>query len=99
MQAYPPEIEARMLLYYQGLDERSRRHYASLEAQKLGYGGKKYIGQLLGISQGTLRVGDADLADPARYHSVGPGRIRRSGGGRKKICSPSSSVSGAAGVD
>ncbi len=47
-----------MLRYYSGLKEKDRRHYAALEAQKLGYGGKRYISGLLDVSRKTILKGE-----------------------------------------
>lgn len=87
MKGYDRETEQLMLHYYSHLGEKEQRHYAALEAQKLGHGGKRYIGRLLGVSQKTLRKGERELKDPAYYSQVPPGRQRRVGGGRKKFCS------------
>ncbi len=89
MTKYNQETEQLMLHYYSHLPEKEQRHYAALEAQKLGHGGKRYIGDLLAISQKTLRKGERELKDPVFYEQVPPGRQRRVGGGRKKFCSAS----------
>jgi hypothetical protein len=36
MQAYTPEIECEMKKFYQTLSEKDKRHYAAVEAIKLG---------------------------------------------------------------
>lgn len=86
---YDQETEQLMQRYSRHLPERDRRHYAALEAQKLGHGGKRYIGHLLGVSQKTLRKGERELKDSTYYSQVPAGRQRRGGGGRKKFCSTS----------
>ena len=87
MKRYDSKIEAMMRHYHAGLGEKDQRHYAALEAQKLGQGGKRYIGSLLGVSQKTLRKGERELSDPSFARQVPPGKQRRAGGGRKKFCS------------
>ena len=82
---YSEELEQAMLLYYSRLKEKDKRHYASLEAKKLGRGGKSYISKLLQISHKTIRKGDRELSDPALYAEIGKDKQRRSGGGRKKF--------------
>jgi hypothetical protein len=82
MKKYSQEIEKNMLLYYSSLGEKEKRHYSSIEAQKLGYGGKNYISKLLHISQKTIRKGDAELRDITLYSSIPIGKQRRAGGGR-----------------
>ena len=84
MSTYNQEIEALMLLYYSRLNEEEKRHYASLEARKLGYGGKKYIGCLLKISQKTIRKADMELDNPSLYDEIDKAKQRRTGAGRKK---------------
>lgn len=84
MQRYNKVTESFMLSYYETLNEKSRRHYAAQEAEKLGHGGKRYIGKLLGIGQKTLRKGLRELSNPILLSEIPAGRQRRSGGGRKK---------------
>ena len=84
MQKYNQEIESKMQLYFLGLNQKEKRHYSAIEAEKLGYGGKKYIGELLGISQYCIRVGIKELNDPILYAQIPEGKQRRPGGGRKK---------------
>jgi hypothetical protein len=87
MQKYSKEIEDLMLLYYKDLPEQKKRHYASIEAAKLGHGGKSYICELLSISQKTIRKADRELDDPTLLIQIPLGKQRRQGGGRKKFCS------------
>lgn len=78
------EIERLMLLHHSRLSEKEQRHYAAIEALKLGHGGKRYIVRLLGISTRTLYKGIRELADESKYAEIPVGRQRRLGGGRKK---------------
>jgi len=79
---YAPEMEARILAFCQTLSEKDRRRFAALEAQRLGFGGATYIAGVLGCSERTIERGKVELdnlpEDPAA------GRIRATGGGRKK---------------
>jgi len=84
MTKYNQETEAKMQLYFSGLNQKGKRHYSAIEATKLGYGGKKYIGELLNISQYTIRMGIKELNDPILYAQIPVGKQRRLGGGRKK---------------
>jgi len=84
MTKYNQEIEAKMQLYFSDLNQKGKRHYSAIEATKLGYGGKKYIGELLNISQSTIRMGIKELNDPILYAQIPVGKQRRLGGGRKK---------------
>ncbi len=44
---YKKEIEERMRQFYKSLSEKDRRHYAAIEANKIGYGGVTYISKVL----------------------------------------------------
>jgi hypothetical protein len=81
-QKYSEEREEQMRRFYGNLSEKEKRSYAALETEKLGYGGQKYICVLLGCSPTTLRVGREELLHGS---STPEKRVRRSGGGRKKI--------------
>ncbi len=48
---YNLKTEQRMLSFYNSLNEKDRRHYAAIEADKLGHGGIKYIAELFGCTQ------------------------------------------------
>lgn len=84
MKHYEPSLELKMKLFYGGLREKQRRHYAAVESLKLGHGGKQYIGHLLSISQKTLRKGISELSDEKLLLEIPVGKQRRTGGGRKK---------------
>jgi len=64
------------------LDERSRRLVVASEASVLGHGGISAVAQATGVSRPVIRQGLQELAS-----GEGPavGRIRREGGGRKRI--------------
>jgi len=47
MKVYSEEEEKLIKKFYDSLDEANRRRYAAIESKKLGYGGKKYIKELL----------------------------------------------------
>jgi len=63
------------------LNERSRRLWAAAEARALGRGGVALVSQATGISRSTIHRGMHE----ARYsrRTLGEGRVRRAGGGRK----------------
>ena len=63
------------------LDERSRRLWAGAESIALGYGGTEAVARVTGIAASTVRRGIADL----RAGEVLEGRVRRRGGGRRRI--------------
>jgi transposase len=64
------------------LDERRRRLWAAAEARACGYGGIAAVARATGISEGTIRRGLGELESGAR---LGPGRVRRPGGGRRPL--------------
>ena len=61
MQRYTPIIESDMRHVFQIMDEKSRRHYAAIEALKLGQGGIKYISALFELNEKTIRLGIAEI--------------------------------------
>ena len=82
MLKYPKEIEETMRQFYKTLSEKERRRYAAIEASKLGYGGQKYICEILSCDAGTVKRGSKELQEGT---DIPQGRIRRPGGGCKKI--------------
>lgn len=65
------------------LDERGRRIWASVEAESLGYGGQSIVAKATGLSRTTLhREASEKGLELTETH---PGRIRKAGGGRKKL--------------
>ncbi len=46
---------------FNNLSEKDRRHYASVEAAKLGHGGIQYLSELFGIDRKTIRAGIEEL--------------------------------------
>jgi hypothetical protein len=68
------------------LNEKQRRIVFAAEAEQIGRGGKSKISALTGMSRSTLNAGFADLKSLSEKDMpVSQGKIRRSGGGRKKI--------------
>jgi len=63
------------------LNERSRRLFAAVEAQALGYGGISTVARITKVSRRAIHVGLREITDGrGRF----PQRIRSIGGGRKK---------------
>ena len=71
------------------LDERARRLVAAAESQAIGRGGISAVSRATGISRPVIRQGIAELTDPTALSS---GRIRRQGGGRKKVVEKDASL-------
>lgn len=64
------------------LNERSRRLWAATEARVIGHGGIAQVERATGISRSTIKRGleELEAAEPP----LGPNRVRRPGGGRKR---------------
>src|SRR5215510_11474128 len=63
------------------LDEQGRRRFAAMEAQALGRGGVSLMSKITGLARRTIYRGISDLRSK---WTPGPGRVRKSGAGRKK---------------
>lgn len=60
--SYTADHEESMILFFDNLDEKNKRYYAAVEAEKLGHGGIVYIAQLFEISEKTIRKGIKELS-------------------------------------
>jgi transposase len=78
-------IRTKFLSLAPDVNERSRRVWAAVEAASLGWGGPRAVAAATGLSRNTIRAGLHALREPATAGSVEPGRIRRPGGGRKRL--------------
>ena len=65
------------------LDERQRRLHAAVEAKVLGHGGVKRVSEATGVARGSILAGLKELKAPE--NTLPKGRVRRPGGGRKKL--------------
>jgi hypothetical protein len=81
MQPYTPELEQTMRQFYASLSEKDRRHYAGVEALKLGQGGRNYLARILGCSRRTVTKGTQEVSGLSGREVEQ--RIRQPGGGRK----------------
>lgn len=63
------------------LDERQRRLLIGAEARALGHGGIRTVARAAGVREGTVSLGvrELDSGEPPL------GRVRRAGGGRKRV--------------
>lgn len=67
------------------MDERMRRQWAASEATAYGWGGIEAIAQATGLSQTTIRKGQAELAERAAQPELAiAARLRCPGAGRKR---------------
>jgi len=77
--------ERRWLKVFQTLNEFQARLFAADKALDLGRGGISRLAALTGLSRTTITKAVEELESGGKLVSVGEGRARRVGGGRKKI--------------
>jgi hypothetical protein len=58
---HEPSVEKWMKDFYENLPENQKRRYATIEANKLGYGGVKYISELFSCDTKTIYNGRKEL--------------------------------------
>jgi transposase len=75
------ELQRKFAAILPNLDERQRRLLAAAEARSLGYGGIRRVSRASGISHAAIQRALKELDAPP----LPPGRVRRPGGGRKKL--------------
>ena len=76
---YTADVEAAMRRFFRSLSERERRHYAAIEAAKLGRGGVAYLARALECDEKTIRRGSREMAQPRASDPLPPGRSRKKG--------------------
>ena len=64
------------------LNERTRRLWAAIEAQAIGYGGVAMVARATGLTRDTVTAGVEDLEHGALLPAH---RVRQTGGGRRRI--------------
>jgi transposase len=67
------------------MDERSRRQWAAAEARGMGRGGVTAVARATGMSRVTITAGLRELDLPRKQRIAEGTRIRRPGGGRKRL--------------
>jgi hypothetical protein len=75
-------IRLRFLAVEPLLNEQGRRRFAAAEAQAAGHGGIKAVSHVTGIARSTIGRGLAELRGMVTPPA---GRVRRPGGGRKRL--------------
>ena len=71
-------------------DERGKRVFAASEARAAGWGGVAAVAEITGLARSRIIRGLKDLDGPA----LEPGRIRRAGGGRRRVTATDSTLLG-----
>ena len=79
----PPLDEDTFLRFFRTLDERQARLCAAERALAIGRGGITLVSRVTGLSWPTIHKGITELRNTGA--TLTTGRIRRSGGGRKKV--------------
>src|SRR5260370_41264328 len=77
--------EGRWLKVFHTLNEFQARLFAADKALDLGRGGISRLSALTGLSRTTITKAVEELESGGKLVSVGEGRVRRVGGGKKKI--------------
>lgn len=77
------ELVRNKLNYLSTLNEFDARHFIALWATEIGWGGVSEVSKLTGKSMNTIRKGISELSKLSKLKENG--RLRRKGGGRKKI--------------
>jgi hypothetical protein len=78
---YDKEVEGAMIVFYNHLNERDRRHFSAISTMQLPHGGKKYISSILNIDTRTIYEGKAEI----KNNNIVTDGIRKKGAGRKSI--------------
>jgi transposase len=75
-------ISRRYAAVHPALTERGRRLFAAAEAMTAGYGGVTTVSAVTGLARSTI---DRGIAEITAGGDCGEGRVRRVGGGRRKL--------------
>lgn len=86
------ELVKQKVDYLSHLNEFDARHYVALWAMELGWGGISKVSKLTGKSMDTIRKGILEIKTKSNSHLKEIGRIRKEGGGRKKIINKNPNV-------
>jgi hypothetical protein len=84
------EIQRRYNLLKPFLNEKARRLFLAAEARTIGWGGIEAVSRATGASSDTISKGCKELEEEPEV--IEPGKIRKPGGGRKKIIDTDSTL-------
>jgi hypothetical protein len=89
-------IRRKYLALGPAMDERMRRLWAAAESRELGRGGIALVAGATGLARNTIVTGLKELGSPRAggEEAKPPGRIRRPGGGRKRLAETSPDLLG-----
>lgn len=74
-------LHTQMKLFMSTLNEKQKRLFAGLEANRIGHGGQKIVAEILEMDPQTVGRGQQELEQA----NIIPGIIRQPGGGRKRV--------------
>jgi len=80
-EGFEESLAAKFQVLFPHLDERQRRLLMGAEARVLGHGGIRLVARAAGVRQATVALGAAELDSGEEPL----GRVRRPGGGRKRL--------------
>jgi hypothetical protein len=80
-EGFEESLAAKFTVLFPHLDERQRRLMLGAEARVLGHGGIRLVARAAGVREATVALGAAGLDSGDEP----PGRVRRPGGGRKRL--------------
>ncbi len=84
MEVIVDTLRSKFVMLRPVLNERARRLWAATEARAIGRGGIARVAEATGMSRGTVRAGLKEL-DSESSNEIPSGRLRRPGGGRKRV--------------
>jgi hypothetical protein len=81
------KLKTKLSMILPEMNERQRRIIAASEAMELGYGGVSALAEITGLSRNTILRGVEDLKSAKKSGRLKgePTRVRKAGGGRKKV--------------
>jgi hypothetical protein len=68
-------MHQQMNLLMSCLDERQQRWFAALEANKIGFGGARFISQITGLDEAIIQRGQEELLDELYNLPIEPSRL------------------------
>ena len=77
----PNNLGTQIKLFMSTLNEKQKRLFAGLEANRIGYGGQKIVAKRLEMDSQTVGRGQRELEQGNIISDV----IRQPGGGRKRV--------------
>ena len=80
-EGFEESLAAKFTVLFPHLDERQRRLLMGAEARALGHGGIRLVARAAGVREATVALGAAELDSGEEPL----GRVRRAGGGRKRV--------------